>query len=118
MDLGAFSISLAVKDIAASKEFYKKLGFQVFGGDESNPIIVSRMGEHRTVYGKTPLRLSPHLLSPQFVASSLRNSPPVLASVDQLHCMIHRNRTGAKKKTPPKLDSADVVRAVALRGCQ
>ncbi|MCI0520833.1 MAG: VOC family protein [Chloroflexi bacterium] len=33
MELGAFSISLAVKDIQASKAFYEKLGFQVFHGD-------------------------------------------------------------------------------------
>ncbi|WP_417581812.1 VOC family protein [Pelagibacterium sp.] len=33
MDLGAFSVSLAVKDIAASRAFYEKLGFVVFGGE-------------------------------------------------------------------------------------
>lgn len=33
MNLGAFSISLNVKDIQKSKSFYEKLGFQVFGGD-------------------------------------------------------------------------------------
>ena len=33
MQLGAFSISLAVKDIKASKAFYEKFGFQVFHGD-------------------------------------------------------------------------------------
>ncbi len=33
MELGTFSVSLAVKDIAASKAFYEKLGFSVFGGD-------------------------------------------------------------------------------------
>jgi predicted lactoylglutathione lyase len=33
MKLGAFSISLAVKDLHASKSFYEKLGFTVFGGD-------------------------------------------------------------------------------------
>lgn len=33
MELGNFSLSLAVKDIAASKAFYEKLGFQEFGGD-------------------------------------------------------------------------------------
>lgn len=33
MKLGAFSISLNVKDIQSSKEFYEKLGFQVLGGD-------------------------------------------------------------------------------------
>ena len=33
MELGAFSVSLAVKDIGASRDFYEKLGFSVFGGD-------------------------------------------------------------------------------------
>ena len=33
MELGAFSVSLAVTDIRASKDFYEKLGFEVFGGD-------------------------------------------------------------------------------------
>ena len=33
MQLGAFSISLAVKDLAASRAFYEKLGFEPFAGD-------------------------------------------------------------------------------------
>jgi catechol 2,3-dioxygenase-like lactoylglutathione lyase family enzyme len=33
MELGAFSISLAVKDLAASRAFYAKLGFEPAGGD-------------------------------------------------------------------------------------
>ena len=33
MELGAFSVSLSVKDLAASREFYEKLGFQPVGGD-------------------------------------------------------------------------------------
>lgn len=33
MKLGAFSVSLNVKDIHVSKEFYENLGFQLFGGD-------------------------------------------------------------------------------------
>lgn len=41
MKLGAFSISLAVKDIKASKAFYETLGFSVFGGDlEKNYLIM------------------------------------------------------------------------------
>ena len=35
MELGAFSISLAVKDIGASQAFYEKFGFKVFAGDIS-----------------------------------------------------------------------------------
>ncbi len=46
MDLGAFSISLAVKDIATSKIFYAKFGFEVFGGDESQNWLILKNGTH------------------------------------------------------------------------
>ena len=36
MDLGLYSTSLAVKDLAASREFYEKLGFRVRAGDEEH----------------------------------------------------------------------------------
>ena len=45
MELGAFSISLAVKDLQASKAFYEKLGFQHFGGDSKNWEILKN-GDH------------------------------------------------------------------------
>jgi hypothetical protein len=44
MELGAFSISLAVKDIEASRLFYEKLGFQVFGGDASQNWLIMKNG--------------------------------------------------------------------------
>ena len=34
MELGAFSLSLNVKDIQASKAFYQKIGFEIIGGNE------------------------------------------------------------------------------------
>jgi catechol 2,3-dioxygenase-like lactoylglutathione lyase family enzyme len=46
MKLGAFSISLAVKDIAASRAFYEKFGFQVFGGDQAQNWLILKNGEH------------------------------------------------------------------------
>ena len=46
MELGNFSISLAVKDIRASKAFYEKLGFQVFMGDISQNWLILKNGEH------------------------------------------------------------------------
>jgi catechol 2,3-dioxygenase-like lactoylglutathione lyase family enzyme len=46
MELGAFSISLAVKDIQASKDFYEKLGFTEFGGDISQNWLILKNGEH------------------------------------------------------------------------
>jgi len=46
MQLGAFSVSLAVKDLAASRAFYEKLGFQAFGGDASQNWLILRNGDH------------------------------------------------------------------------
>ena len=41
MQLGAFSISLAVKDLPTSQAFYEKLGFERTGGDDSYAIMVN-----------------------------------------------------------------------------
>ncbi len=44
MNLGVFSISLAVKDIAASRAFYETLGFSVFGGQQEHNWLIMRNG--------------------------------------------------------------------------
>jgi catechol 2,3-dioxygenase-like lactoylglutathione lyase family enzyme len=44
MDLGNFSVSLAVRDLAASRAFYEKLGFRVFGGDASQNWLILKNG--------------------------------------------------------------------------
>ena len=46
MNLGAFSVSLAVKDLAASRDFYEKFGFEVVGGDASQNWLILRNGDH------------------------------------------------------------------------
>ena len=46
MDLGNFSISLAVKDLEASRAFYEKFGFQVFGGNASQNWLILKNGDH------------------------------------------------------------------------
>lgn len=45
MVLGAFSISLAVKEIGASKAFYEKLGFTVFGGNIDQNWLIMKNGD-------------------------------------------------------------------------
>lgn len=44
MELGNFSVSLAVKDIEASRVFYEKLGFTVFVGDQSQNWLILKNG--------------------------------------------------------------------------
>ena len=46
MELGAFSISLAVGDLQASKDFYEKLGFEGFMGDASQNWLMLKNGDH------------------------------------------------------------------------
>ena len=46
MELGAFSISLAVKDVEASLAFYEKLGFKAFGGDAAQGWLMLKNGSH------------------------------------------------------------------------
>ncbi|MEM7483319.1 MAG: VOC family protein [Acidobacteriota bacterium] len=45
MDLGRFSVSLTVKDLAASKEFYEALGFEVVAGDAEQNYLILQNGE-------------------------------------------------------------------------
>lgn len=45
MELGNFSVSLAVKDIEVSKQFYSKLGFTVFGGNQAQNWLIMKNGD-------------------------------------------------------------------------
>lgn len=46
MQLGAFSVSLAVKDLQKSKGFYEQLGFTVMGGDPAQNWLILKNGDH------------------------------------------------------------------------
>jgi lactoylglutathione lyase len=46
MELGAFSVSLSVKEIEASKFFYEKLDFTVFAGDRAQNWLIMKNGDH------------------------------------------------------------------------
>jgi len=46
MRLGAFSVSLAVKDLEASKSFYEQLGFESTGGDPQQNWLIMKNGDH------------------------------------------------------------------------
>ncbi|UPT64100.1 MAG: VOC family protein [Hyphomonadaceae bacterium JAD_PAG50586_4] len=64
MKLGAFSISLAVKDIAASRAFYEKLGFTVFGGNQDQRWLIMKndttlIGLFQGMFDKNLLTFNP-----------------------------------------------------------
>lgn len=64
MKLGAFSISLAVKDLAASRAFYEKLGFTSFGGNPDQRWLIMRnettlIGLFQGMFEKNMLTFNP-----------------------------------------------------------
>ncbi len=64
MKLGNFSISLAVKDIAASRAFYEKLGFKMVGGDQSKNWVVlkneeTKIGLFQGMFDRNMLTFNP-----------------------------------------------------------
>lgn len=46
MELGAFSVSLAVKNLEASRAFYEKFGFKPFAGEASQNWLILKNGQH------------------------------------------------------------------------
>lgn len=65
MQLGAFSISLAVQDLAVSRTFYEELGFQVTGGDKKQYLIMVNgttvIGLFQGLFEKNILTFNPGL---------------------------------------------------------
>lgn len=69
MDLGAFSVSLTVKDLALSRVFYEKLGFEVTGGaEEHNYLILVNQGTviglFQGMFDRNILTFNPGLAGP------------------------------------------------------
>lgn len=64
MELGGFSVSLAVKDLARSKNFYEALGFKVFGGEEDQGWLIMKgsnvnIGLFQGMFDKNILTFNP-----------------------------------------------------------
>jgi catechol 2,3-dioxygenase-like lactoylglutathione lyase family enzyme len=64
MNLGNFSVSLAVKDLGASRAFYEKLGFRVIGGDQAQNWLIlqndtSTIGLFQGMFDKNILTFNP-----------------------------------------------------------
>lgn len=63
MELGNFSVSLAVKDLGVSRAFYEKLGFRSVGGNGTNYLIMqnatSTIGLFQGMFDKNILTFNP-----------------------------------------------------------
>ena len=84
MELGAFSISLAVKDLEASRQFYEKFGFKVFGGDPSQNWLILKNSDH--IIG---------LFQGMFEKNILTFNPGWDSNAQKTSCFYRRARTTA-----------------------
>ncbi|MEZ4482625.1 MAG: VOC family protein [Dehalococcoidia bacterium] len=88
MDLGAFSISLAVKDLAASRTFYESLGFEVTGGDAAENWLILKNGESiiglfHGMFEKNILTFNPGLTIRMEVLSEFQDVRDIQAALKQ-----------------------------------
>jgi catechol 2,3-dioxygenase-like lactoylglutathione lyase family enzyme len=75
MALGAFSISLAVKDLAASRAFYETLGFEVTGGSAEQDYLILMNGDavvglYQGMFERNILTFNPGWVGPHVEAES------------------------------------------------
>jgi catechol 2,3-dioxygenase-like lactoylglutathione lyase family enzyme len=107
MDLGIFSLSLAVKDLAASRAFYEKLGFTVLGGDAAQNWLILKNGA--TVIGLFQGMFEKNMLTfnPGWDASAQNVDP--FTDVRQLQAML--------KAAGATLDSEIDATAASGPGC-
>ena len=60
MELGAFSVSLSVKDLAASRDFYAKLGFETIGGNADENWLILKNGRNVIDPDGNPILIDQH----------------------------------------------------------
>jgi lactoylglutathione lyase len=75
LDLGGFSVSLAVADLARSREFYEKLGFEVGGGEAEQGWLIlvngrAVVGLFQGMFDRNIITFSPGVLAPGETPSS------------------------------------------------
>ena len=88
MDLGNFSISLAVKDLSASRVFYEQLGFTMIGGDPAQNWLILRNGDGRccTARSKSLTSLCRSLIHPAQYVSGIPSAVILLSISHPIRC--------------------------------
>ena len=95
MELGNFSVSLAVKDIEASKQFYEKLGFTQFMGNQSQGWLIMKNGD--TVIGLFQGMFDKNILT--FNPGWNKNAQPLPQFTDVREIQRHLKSSGVNMLT-------------------
>ena len=104
MDLGAFSISLAVEDLAASRAFYEKLGFAMSGGDgEHWAILVNGdtvIGLFQGMFERNILTFNPGWRGPGLEADEFTDVRQLREALAAAGIAIDQDSTGDSDEGP------------------
>ncbi|MDH3678540.1 MAG: VOC family protein [Acidimicrobiia bacterium] len=104
MELGVFSVSLTVADLAASTAFYDKLGFEVTGGDgESWSILVNGrtvIGLFQGMFDKNILTFNPGWNGPGESAETFTDVRDLRAALEAAGLTVEQDTTGDSSSGP------------------
>ena len=104
MKLGAFSVSLAVRDLAASRSFYQRLGFEITGGDGEHYSIVTSgdtvIGLFQGMFDKNILTFNPGWSGPHRTEDSFTDVRDLKKAIEAAGIEVHEDHTGATESGP------------------
>jgi catechol 2,3-dioxygenase-like lactoylglutathione lyase family enzyme len=101
--LGAFSISLAVKDLGVSRAFYEKLGFETTGGGEGYAIMVNGetvIGLFQGMFDKNMLTFNPGWSGPNRPDESFTDVRELKRRLEEAGIELADDNTGASESGP------------------
>ena len=111
MDLGTFSVSLAVKDMAASRDFYQKLGFEKVMGDGETWTIISNqsttIGLFQGMFDANIMTFNPGWVGPGQAASEFTDVREVRARLAADGIEISADTTGDTSSGPASFTVTD-----------
>jgi catechol 2,3-dioxygenase-like lactoylglutathione lyase family enzyme len=111
MDLGAFSISLAVKDMAVSRQFYSKLGFEMIAGDGESWTIVANqstvIGLFQGMFDSNILTFNPGWIGLGAEADSFTNIRELGAQLSADGIELTSDTTGDSPSGPASITFTD-----------
>ena len=104
MELGAFSVSLAVDNLVVSREFYAKLGFEMMGGDGENWAILVNgetvIGLFQGMFEKNILTFNPGWQGPGLESDTFTDVRELKAAMVSAGLSVEQDQTGETDEGP------------------
>ncbi len=111
MELGIFSVSLTVKDLATSRSFYEKLDFEMVGGDQENYVILKNggciIGLFQGMFDKNILTFNPGWSGPHEESETFSDVRAIETKLRARGIHIESSNTSESEKGPANIMLTD-----------